>query len=235
MNDFVKPIFIFTAACAAAWTLWPAHTELGSPLQSPFTSRPFAADERQVLNPATVPIPGHGSSPFARGTPQAPPHTETVAIIKAALKQMGLRTPDRYYDMGYQALKKLADDGDIYANIQLGTRYLFTRTALEYDQDFDLTVNPNIEAFKAFSNAAQMGSTAAMAVLSTKLAGTDPIDAYAWKLLANRLSSESQREFYQQNNFEFHLSQEELAKANARSAQLMQQLLDQPRAPLPAG
>lgn len=148
---------------------------------------------------------------------------------------MGLRTPDRYYNMGYKALKKLADNGDIYANIQLGTQYLFTGTALEYDPDFDITVNPKVGAFKAFSNAAQMGSTAAMVMLSTKLADTDPVDAYAWKLLANRLASETQREFYQQNSFEFHLSNEELAKANARSAQFMQLILTQPRAPLPAG
>ncbi|MCU6499887.1 hypothetical protein LPN04_19000 [Rugamonas sp. A1-17] len=235
MNDFVKPILIFAAACAAAWGMWPAHKEPGKQSPPPATLRPLATAERPTLNLETVSRSGHGSSPFARGTPQAPAHAETVAIIKAALKQMGLRTPDRYYDMGYQALKKLADSGDIYANLQLGTRYLFTRTALEYDPDFDFTVNPNVEAFKAFSKAAQMGSTAAMAVLSTKLANTDPIDGYAWKLLANRLASETKGEFYQQNNFEFHLSHEELEKANARSVQLMEQLLAQPRAPLPSG
>jgi hypothetical protein len=94
----------------------------------------------------------------------------------------------------------------------------------------DAALNPKYEAFKLFRNAALMGNNSAMVMLSTKLAGIDPVEAYSWKLVADRLTSEGQLEFYSRNKYDFQLSASDMARAQQRSQELTREMAS--RAPV---
>lgn len=166
------------------------------------------------------------ASPFGRRPAPSPPTLEQrKSRTKQALDKAGLHTPERYYDLGLKSLRALAERGDIYAALQLGTQYLFLNEAIEYDPDYDFSKNPTQEAAKYFTKTALMGSSSSMLMLATKLAPVNPVDGYAWKILAEQLTDEGTREFFQKNQFDFNLSAADMQKALQRSEELKRQLL----------
>ena len=99
---------------------------------------------------------------------------------------------------------------------------------------YDFHVNPKAEAFKLFNSAAMMGSTSAMVMISTKLADTLPVEAYAWKMLSDQLTSESQLEFYRGAKYDFRLSSDDAMKASIISEEMRRMMLSNPRIPPPS-
>ncbi|MRW82903.1 hypothetical protein GJ698_02210 [Pseudoduganella sp. FT26W] len=233
MNSRSKIIIILAGFTLAIWWFWPSPSTpvtIENSARTAESSGPILDASRNpptAIEPATL-------SPFSKGAAIQPAGAETAATIRKALKAAGLRTPDRYYAMGYKELRSLADQGNIYAQIQLGARYIFTNSALEYDPDYDFSKIPKVEAFKLFSQVALRGNASAVEMLSTKLADIDPVEAYSWKLLSAASSGESQREFYKQNQYNFQLDAADIAKARIRSQQLMQQMMSLPPLSLPA-
>lgn len=231
MTPQSKFIVALVGCALAIWWLWPRDPAQNPAVNSVSEETQAAARARDRIAAATRTAT---LSPFSKGAATPPSRAETIAIIRAALKDAGMRTPDRYYAMGFKELRSLADQGNIYAQIQLGAQYTFANYALEYDPDYDFQKNPRIEAFKLFRTIALKGNVAAVQMLSTKLADVDPVEAYSWKLLSAGDGAESQREFFKQNQYEFQLTPRDLANANARSQQLLQQMMSQQLQPLPA-
>jgi hypothetical protein len=228
-----KTLVFASIAALAMWFVWPDDDVSGQPEHKLVASRLKSAPQRQA-HADIKQYPLSQTSPFGTGAPpKAPSRDETIAVLKRAFRDTGMRTPERYYQMGFKDLRTLAKAGDIYANLQLGMQYAFTRAALESDQDYDFSLNPKAEAFRLFSNASLMGSTSAMVMISTKLADTAPVEAYAWKIISDRLTSESQLDFYHDNIYEFRLSSEDVKKANALSEEVMREMLSRPRIPPP--
>lgn len=228
-----KTLVVASVAALAVWFAWPDSEVSGLPEHKQIASHPESPSQRQA-HANTKQYRPDQTSPFGKGTPpKAPSRDETIAALKRAFEDTGMRTPERYYQMGFKDLQSLAKTGDIYANLQLGMQYAFTRAALESDQDYDFSVNPKAEAFRLFSNASLMGSTSAMVMISTKLAETAPVEAYAWKIISDRLTSESQLDFYRDNTYEFRLSSDDLERANALSEEMMRKMLSRPRIPPP--
>lgn len=218
MHKHTKIFLIAAVLCLAVWASWPepAATVMAKELMAAREESPRRASR---LSGTLVGASPQLNSPFGIGAPKPPDPTETEASIRRVFKAAGFRTPDRYYAMGLKELSALAVKGDIYANIQLGTKYLYSRSALEYDPDYDFSVNPRAEAFAAFRRVAMMGNSPAMAMLATALSDVDPVEAYAWRELAGG-TSDIHREFYRDYRRNLDLTNDQLVNARLRTKQI---------------
>ena len=222
--------FAIALVCITTWLLWPEELVPVRANANPVEIHvPQSAthEDRPAVRAISV------TSPFGIGTPNPPDPKETEARIRQVFKAAGLRTPERYYSMGVKQLSELAASGDVYANIQLGTRYLFTPEALEFDPDYDFSVNAKVEAFTAFRRVAMLGNSPAIAMLATKLADVDPVEAFAWDTIAATTSQDIGRDFYRDNRFNFRLTNDQIATARQHTLAIERAMLALPPVALP--
>jgi hypothetical protein len=178
-----------------------------------------------VMNIATQPAEGQASwtkSPFAKGAP--PVQASLAARIeqrKERMKAKGIDTPPEYNTMDLKTLHSRAKRGDLFAMLQLAEQYAEEADALESDPAFDVKQSPNTLSKKYLADAMAAGHNHSAAVLAKKHAEEhNPVDAYAWHVLSERLGDTSNTTLFRQSNTFGNLSYEQRQLAEQKAAEL---------------
>lgn len=178
-----------------------------------------------IAQVAAQPAEGQASwskSPFAKGAPAAQASQATrIEQRKERMKAKGIDTPPEYDTMDLKTLHSQAKRGDLFAMLQLAEQYAEEADALESDPAFDVKQSPNALSKKYLADAMAAGHNHSAAVLAKKHAEEhNPVDAYAWHMLSERLGDTSNTTLFRQSNTFGNLSYEQRQVAERKAAEL---------------
>ena len=148
--------------------------------------------QRRTINLNT----GHSSSTIPASSPK---ETQGQGIIERAkrMAQGKYSTPEEYFTKGIKELTILAEEGDVYAMLQLGEQYSSELTNLTNNFSPAAYQNPNERANQYFEQALLAGFTHGAAVIAYKESQNNHfVDAYAWDRVAQALNDPDRNAMY---------------------------------------
>jgi hypothetical protein len=146
-----------------------------------------------------------------------PPH---VVARQKKMNLLGYGSPPIYYDMNLKTLIALAKKGDGDAMLQLAEQYSEEARFLTADPDYPKGEDLNLLAKQYLADAVNAGYSRAAAILAKKnFEENNPVDAYAWKMMSEKIGDGNNAVWGKETNQFAGLTDEQkkLAKAKFES------------------
>jgi hypothetical protein len=166
---------------------------------------------------------GQADATSANG-PLQPAH---IRARQKKMESLGYGAPPEYYEMDLKTLKKLAKQHDGYAMLQLAEQYYNEANLIYSDPEFPKNEDPKAVAKQYLSDAFGTGFSRAASVLAKHYFDeNDPVEAYAWRLVAEKVG-DSENPVWGGNTNQFtNLSPDEIARARKRFDTIWQTSMD---------
>lgn len=140
-----------------------------------------------------------------------------VAAREKKMESLGYGSPPVYYDMDLGTLKKLARQGDGDAMLQLAEQYYNEGNFISSDPEFPKNEDPKLLAKQYLANAVGAGYSRAASILAKHyVEENDLINAYAWRLVAEKIGDANNQVWGKNTNQFSSLDEAQLRSAQAR-------------------
>lgn len=184
----IAHLLFISAAVAMFWFFYPDATDSArdsGPASVALAPQPGGANEGGSAGARSWlgwPF-GNGQSGKARGI--AKPH---VLARQRKMEALGYGSPPQYYDMSLRTLKALAQQGDGDAMLQLAEQYSEEANILASDPDLPKGMDLKALSKQYLVDALGVGYTRAAAIMAKKhFDENNPVEAYAWKMMSDKL------------------------------------------------
>lgn len=182
-------------ASATIVTCVTAAYLLSSPREAP-PLRPMAGDAgagtdgERSANPAAPHVAPQNQtliSPFSSGAPTMRTGAQRIAARRAAMKDMGIATPEEYFHMPLSELQSRANKRDIMAMLQLVAQLEGEHDELQADPTYDFSGSASNLKKRFLADAADNGHIHSAVLLAQQhWKDQQPAEALAWALYAQR-------------------------------------------------
>jgi len=207
-------------ACAASMAFFTRQDTAPPPAHAGAAQAPVAARVAPRPPPAAAWLPDPVAA--SRPRPALPPH-----IVARQQKMQALMTgsPPEYYTMTLAQLRELARHGDADAMMQLAEQYANEDGRLRADPDYPVAGNTRDLAKGYLADAMLAGRIRAAALLSKQLFDENQVgEAYAWRLVSEKLGDSVNPLWAGDTNQFAGLSDSEKAAAQGKATQLVDTL-----------
>jgi hypothetical protein len=223
-NRSIDVLVIFSAILA---TLWFFYSDANDSARD--------SDDGSI---ALVPLAQHAKtaeathagswlgSPFGNGLPakeRVAAKPQHVLARQKKMESLGYGSPPAYYDMSLNTLKALAKKGDGDAMLQLAEQYSEEANFLASDPDYPKGEDLKMLAKQYLVDAVNAGYSRAAAILSKKhFEENNPVEAYAWKMMSEKLGDGNNSVWGKETNQFASLTEEQKQLANAKFASILE-------------
>lgn len=157
----------------------------------------------------------------------APPQPAHIHARQKKMESLGYGSPPEYYEMDLKTLKKLAKLHDGDAMLQLAEQYYNEANIIYSDPEFPKNGDPKAIAKQYLTEAFGAGFSRAASVLAKhSFDENDLVEAYAWRLVAEKVGDSDNPVWGGNTNQFANLSPDEIARARKRFDAIWQTSMD---------